>query len=1584
MVEQGHGSRGPSRARRRGWRRAVVLVLVSVIALVGAGPAIAIPAQFNPSTATGLIGANKDVGALRECPTGKVVVGVRAQDRTNAAPASAYGILVQLDLLCGTIDVDASGAVVVTPDTSWMSYNPYDQGSGVVTQALCPAGTVAHRMGGNAFYGTTTNGVRLYWASTISLGCRPPILDATGALRINLAAPAVTPMAGRNENTNDVRFHGWFCGTNADQMIVGYRPQYGGEGFDGITPSCATVGRDFDDAPSRYGSASHEMNSATYLGSAMTVERASKPSETATLDQGDDGVADFPRLVQGQTDRYDVVVTATNHATLPATLAAWIDWNGDGSFAADELATAVVPPGTSSEAVTLSWADVARRTTELADGVTQLGSRFRIGVGAVDGPTGAGAPGEVEDYMVTLEPMRPALWIVKSTSSTGALPAVGDRIEYTFTVGNSGNVTVADLVLEDPNVDPGSISCEVTSLEPDERTNCTAFHTVTQADVDAGNVRNQATVRGTDPGGDPVNATSNVVQVPPETVVDLTIEKATAVPAVREVGQVITYEFTVTNRGTVTMRDVRVTDPMVSGLSCTFTVFAPGDVERCSATHTVTQAELDAGGTIDNVATVTGTPPGATEPVSTDSEVVRVPVEQSPSLSVIKRTNTEQVDTPGQTVAYGIEVRNTGNVTITDLVVRDPGADSVTCEATVLAPGDAMHCLAQRKVHRDEIDAGGQLRNTAEASGSAPGGGTIEQPSNEVALPIVQRPGIAVVKSTTAEALPPVGEEISYSYVVENTGNVTLDPVTVDDDVLGAIDCGAEPLAAGSTRGCEACDHLVTHADVDRGGVVNTSNAECTPPGGADPVSADSEEVRVPGEIAPGLEIVKRADTTSIHTVGQRVTYTFTVRNSGNVTLSNVTVTDERLNGDLDCPPVELAPDSTMSCTAVHTVTQADLDDGVLENTADVAGSTPGGAQVSSGSNLVALEVEERPELRVRKSSTASELPPVGETIEYRYVVTNTGNVAVRDLELSDDRIEDVICPSSRLAAGASMTCRGTYRVTQADVDAGTVRNTVSATATTPEGASVPPAGDALTIPGDQVAAIDVEKTSDVISVRAVGETIAYTFTVRNIGNVTLTAPSVTDSRVPAVECPAGVTLAPGDQTQCTGSYTVTQADLDRGIISNIAAGSATDPGGAALEPVPSNQRDVAVDGEPAMEVDKTAADPVDANGSGVLDAGDTVHYDVTIRNVGNLTLLDVRVNDPKIPGMSCPPGALAVGESTTCSGDYRLTQDDVDAGSVVNRAAGTARTPDGSAVPPVWSQELTIPLAAAPALELVKRAETNELVAGEEITYTFTVRNTGNVTLTGITIDETAFSGSGELGAVDCPAAAQSLAPGDEVRCTASYEVSQADVDRGSLVNTATASGTPPVGDAVDSDPATARVPQEPTPAITMAKSASPSSGTAAGEEITYTFTVRNTGNVTLRDVTVTEGEFTGTGELGPVICPAAAMSLEPDAEVDCRASYTLTQADVDAGGVTNSATATGTPPDGAAPPVSAPSEVALPIDPAATPPATSPPSSTPAPGGLPRAGVEIGAGIALLVVLLLSVGGGAIVVARRKRIDG
>ena len=100
------------------------------------------------------------------------------------------------------------------------------------------------------------------------------------------------------------------------------------------------------------------------------------------------------------------------------------------------------------------------------------------------------------------------------------------------------------------------------------------------------------------------------------------------------------------------------------------------------------------------------------------------------------------------------------------------------------------------------------------------------------------------------------------------------------------------------------------------------------------------------------------------------------------------------------------------------------------------------------------------------KSASVTKYSAAGTPITYSYDVSNTGNVALSSVGVTDAMpgLSAVSCPTTSLAVGASETCTATYTTTQADVDAGKIVNTGVATGTSPTGAKVS-ASSTQTIP---------------------------------------------------------------------------------------------------------------------------------------------------------------------------------------------------------------------------------------------------------------------------------------------------------------------------------------------------------------------------------------------------------------------------------------------------------------------------------------------------------------------------------------
>lgn len=560
------------------------------------------------------------------------------------------------------------------------------------------------------------------------------------------------------------------------------------------------------------------------------------------------------------------------------------------------------------------------------------------------------------------------------------------------------------------------------------------------------------------------------------------------------------------------------------------------------------------------------------------------------------------------------------------------------------------------------------------------------------------------------------------------------------------------------------------------------------------------------------------------------------------------------------------------------------------------------------------------PAIGLAKTASPVTYNAAGDLVTYSFAVTNTGNVPLAGISVTETAfsgtgtLSAVDCPQASLAAGGSETCTATYHVTQADVDAGQVTNTAVAHGTPPSGPAVDSAPSPATVTANQTPAITLVKSASPPTYNAAGDPVAYSFKVTNAGNVTVHGVAVAETAfsgtgtTPAVTCLV-TTLAPGAFTTCTAAYSVTQADVDAGRVTNTAAANALDPAGG---PVTSNQSSAAVTTTPSPDITlvKTASPATYAA------PGDQVTYSFKVTNDGNNTLTGVSVADTAfsgtgtLPAVTCPVTTLAPGAFTTCTAAYSTTQADVDAGQVTNTAVATGLPPTGPAVSSQPSPAV-VTASQAPAITLKKSAlPATYHKPGDLVIYLLKVTNTGNVTLRNVSVNETAFTGTGILTGIE--AGATTLAPGASTFFTARYRVTLADVDAGKVDNTAVAHGTPPSGPAVDSPPASAEVTAPAGPALTLVKSASVKTVKSVGEPVTYSFLVTNTGNVTLTSIAIAEGAFTGTGTLSPVTCPDT--TLAPGATVTCTATYHVTQADIDRGKTDNTATATGSPPSGPA----------------------------------------------------------------------
>jgi uncharacterized repeat protein (TIGR01451 family) len=370
---------------------------------------------------------------------------------------------------------------------------------------------------------------------------------------------------------------------------------------------------------------------------------------------------------------------------------------------------------------------------------------------------------------------------------------------------------------------------------------------------------------------------------------------------------------------------------------------------------------------------------------------------------------------------------------------------------------------------------------------------------------------------------------------------------------------------------------------------------------------------------------------------------------------------------------------------------------------------------------------------------------------------------------------------------------------------------------------------------------------------------------------------------------------------------------------------------------------------EPDLSVVKTLAEinGVPAGAGATVEPGNTLAYDITVSNSGGAagTLFARDVVE------TLPSGTTFIAAGSDFSlfaGNYSNTAPaNVPAGgSVVLRFNVQIDNPLNPAVSAIQNS-VSIPVinCASPpnvcatstpirGLTLDKTGTLNDLNGngvldlGETIDYQFEVENVGTTTLTGVTVNDPLPVAVNE--------GPQTLAPGATFIFTGSYTPNQANIDAGSVTNTATATGTPPVGAALISPPDSVTILVAPSPLLELVKTGTfddPNGNGApdAGETITYSFAVTNAGNVTITGVAPVDAGPTFNGR--PATNALSAFSpppadLAPTQSRTFTATYVLDEADIRnaaglAGSVSNSAQAAGVTPAG--PVTSATSLVAL-----------------------------------------------------------
>ena len=296
--------------------------------------------------------------------------------------------------------------------------------------------------------------------------------------------------------------------------------------------------------------------------------------------------------------------------------------------------------------------------------------------------------------------------------------------------------------------------------------------------------------------------------------------------------------------------------------------------------------------------------------------------------------------------------------------------------------------------------------------------------------------------------------------------------------------------------------------------------------------------------------------------------------------------------------------------------------------------------------------------------------------------------------------------------------------------------------------------------------------------------------------------------------------------------------------------------------------------------------------------AGETISYSFLITNTGNVTwTAPPTLVDGLTADEACPAGPVAPNGTVTCTASYEVDLDDMDAGAVPNTVDASI-TVGGVTETGQATAEVTAVIETGLLIEKTLASGANPITADtDELVYNYELTNDGNTRIS-------TFAVSDDKVDVVCPVV--TLDPGDSVNCTSvadPYDVLQSDIDDGGVTNIASATAVAANGDTVSSPEVSLTVPAAQNPELSLAKTSDPDPVLSAnffdGATVDYVYTVTNEGNVTITDaVTIADDKFGS-----PIACPAG--DIAPGNSIECRATYTITGADVSAGTVVNVASA-------------------------------------------------------------------------------
>ena len=511
------------------------------------------------------------------------------------------------------------------------------------------------------------------------------------------------------------------------------------------------------------------------------------------------------------------------------------------------------------------------------------------------------------------------------------------------------------------------------------------------------------------------------------------------------------------------------------------------------------------------------------------------------------------------------------------------------------------------------------------------------------AAAIVFPPSITLTKTpSTTDVCNGSNTQVTYTYVVNNTGAVAVTGSVVDDNAT-PLNTGDDVTIGTFTNLAAGASQSFTHVFTVSGTRTNTAKASATTSDGLSTTATASATVA--GHTCT-ISLTKTPSTTNVCAGSNTsVTYTYVVKNTGDFFNVSGSLTDNVLGNIGSFGP--LAPGASATLTKVGTV------NGTQINTGTATGTFNDSASSTASATATATVTGHTCTISLSKTAGTSDVCSGSNTsVTFTYVVKNTGDFFGVSGSISDDKL-GTIGSFGPLAPGASQT------LTKVGTVNGTVTNTGTATGTFTDTAGTSASATATATVTGHTCTISLTKSANHTDVcTGTNTSVTYTYVVKNTGDFFNASGTVTDNVNGAIG--SFGPLAPG------ASQTLTKVATVTGTVTNIGTASATFDDSAST--TASATATATVTGHTCtISLTKTPSVTSVCNGSNT-----PVTYTYVVKNTGDFFNASGTVTD-NVYGSIGSFGPLAPGASQT------LTKTAAVNGTITNIGTASATFDDSA-----------------------------------------------------------------------------------------------------------------------------------------------------------------------------------------------------------------------------------------------------------------------------------------------------------------